>query len=405
MNYAEFLIKSAESGKLRCSPFGLQEADELLDKMVVVSPNIFTTHFTGLCSATPSLALCIDPSSIGPATGAVSSPLNFKSPLFISGYPIGVVPPWFRKALAMACSTKGLPVFTREGIFPEEKSLISEFKGTYVACWEPSRFGMDASYLKGAGAVEIAITGSFIPSVGTKYPAEVLTEKIAAQKGIHAGKNIVGPERHLDMESALDLKKHILLIREITEYKVPVIVQITGGDVYEEVKFAIECGADAVHLICMGKTSFGAPHGFFSTASLPVSAVFGPVRRAFEATKSTREKVKVIVSGGVRDGLDAFKVLCLGADAVGIELPVFSLLEHLAKPPRTTPVDYKEIGIRIANLIDVFSEQISHHIQQCGLSDLSQLSPDLLRAVSYDCAVVTGLKIAGYNNVAPIWMY
>jgi hypothetical protein len=40
-----------------------------------------------------------------------------------------------------------------------------------------------------------------------------------------------------------------------------------------------------------------------------------------------------------------------------------------------------------------------------GASKLTEINQECLRATTYDCACLTGLKIAGYNGPPPLWMY
>mgnify|MGYP000297661770 CR=1 FL=1 len=121
-------------------------------------------------------------------------------------------------------------------------------------------------------------------------------------------------------------------IREITsECPVPVIAKETGcGVSMETARMLEEAGVSCIDVAGAGGTSWAAVESYIAEEAGDL--VKAEVGRAFRAwgvptvvsLLEVRSSVgiPVIASGGVRSGLDAAKALSLGADMVGVALPL-----------------------------------------------------------------------------------
>ena len=75
--------------------------------------------------------------------------------------------------------------------------------------------------------------------------------------------------------------------------------------------------------------------------------------------------MKVLVDGGIRDGVDVFKALALGADGVLMARPFVNAV-------------YLEGEEGVKKLVDRISAELADTMAMCGAYSLSEISRDML---------------------------
>jgi glutamate synthase domain-containing protein 2 len=151
---------------------------------------------------------------------------------------------------------------------------------------------------------------------------------------------------------------------------------------------------------------------------IPTIACIPPAVQALK-DYGVHHKVKLIVLGGIRNGLDAFKAMAMGADAAGFgsaaEVAMGCRVCYACqkgncpygitspKPELRARLDPFVAGKRLANFIKACGEEVKILTMLSGHHRTVDLSPEDLRAMDINTAALTGLKIAGYERPLPIW--
>jgi len=312
-----------------------------------------------------------------------------------------------KTALAKASNITKTAANTGEGgMLPEERQYAHKL----VVQYSTGRFGVSEEYMRAADAVEIKIGQGAKPGMGGHLLAKKVTKDIANIRRIPVGTDALSPARHLDIRSGEDLARHIELIREVTDHRVPVIVKLAIGRVREDVKIAAQAGADAIALDGMQGGTGAAPAAAIQHAGLPTIAALPQAIESLEKV-GLRNSVSLILSGGIKDGADVAKALALGADVVGIARGVLVALGcrvcgQCAKdecywgiatqnPELTKNLDIDEGAQKVANYITAVTEELKTLTMLAGRDDVHSLTREDLRALTIDASAITGVKLVG----------
>jgi glutamate synthase domain-containing protein 2 len=246
---------------------------------------------------------------IGGINGAQA--LKLSMPVMIAPMSYGALSRSTKQAVAMASAMSKIAENTGEGGMSDAQR---DAAGQLIFQCLGGRLGWNIHDMKRADGLEIYISQGAKPGLGGQLMAKKVTKELAEIRGIPAGIDLRSPSRHPDILGADDLVIKIEEFREATGYRLPVSVKLGAGRVRDDIKIAVKDGFDFVELDGMqGSTGAGSGE-VIDFVGIPTLAA---IMEALDALDDIgrRDDIEIVLMGGLRDGIDAVKALCLGADA------------------------------------------------------------------------------------------
>lgn len=276
-------------------------------------------HLSDLAFRTDPLAGLGDPdivskvamhTEIGGLNGA--KPLDLSMPVLIAPMSYGALSRSTKQAIGMASTLSGIAENTGEGGMSDAQRDAA--KQLIFQCLA-GRLGWNIHDMKRADGLEIYISQGAKPGFGGQLMAKKVTPELARIRGIPHGIDLRSPSRHPDILGADDLVIKVEEFREATDYRLPISVKLGAGRIRDDIKIAVKDGFDFVELDGMqGSTGAGGAE-VMEYVGIPTLAAIIEALDALDEI-GRRDRIQIVLMGGLRDGIDAAKALALGADAV-----------------------------------------------------------------------------------------
>jgi glutamate synthase domain-containing protein 2 len=199
-------------------------------------------------------------------------------------------------------------------------------------------------------------------------------------------------------------------LREITDWRIPIIVKYSAGRVYDDVKIAAKAGADIIVVDGKQGGTGAAPDIILEHAGLPTLPALVEADRALKEI-GLRDEVNLVISGGIRSGADVAKALALGADAVAMATPILVAMGckvcglcSTGKCPKgiatQDPVLRRRLKVedavkRVENFLATVIEELKMLTQLSGKTHVKNLEKDDLRALTLEVSTIAGVKLVG----------
>jgi glutamate synthase domain-containing protein 2 len=416
----------AEEGRYEIRGWGTKRALPTFDDLVFLTGSLTRYPLEGYrerCDTTTVLG-----------TRYASRPLELAIPITIAGMSFGALSAQAKEALGRAATAAGTSTTTGDGgMTPEER------KASRLLVYQclPSRYGFNLDDLRAADAIEIVIGQGAKPGGGGMLLGQKVSERVAEMRTLPPGIDQRSASRHPDWTGPDDLRIKIEELREATGWEKPVYVKLGATRVEHDVKLAVASGADVVVVDGMQGGTGATQTVFIEHAGIPTLPA---VRLAAQALRDIgmQHEVQLVVSGGIRSGADVAKALALGADAVSIGVGALVALgcnrpayrqgdrDHDAtagyaalgtkagschhchtgmcpvgvttQDPELTQRLDPETGARwMTNYLKALTMELTALARACGKSNVHNLEPDDLAALTIEAAAMAQVPLAGTN--------
>ncbi|HJP33063.1 MAG TPA: FMN-binding glutamate synthase family protein [Candidatus Latescibacteria bacterium] len=358
-------------------------------------------------------------------TRFASKPIELKIPITIAGMSFGSLSAQAKEALGRGASAVGTSTTTGDGgMTPEERDHSDKLIYQVL----PSRYGMNPDDLRKADAIEVVVGQGAKPGGGGMLLGQKITERVAGMRTLPEGIDQRSACRHPDWTGPDDLEIKIQELRELTAWEKPIFVKIGAARPYYDTALSVKAGADVVVVDGMQGGTAASQEVFIEHVGIPTLAAVKEAVRALQELDMHR-KVQLVISGGIRSGADVAKALALGADAASIGTAAMvaigdndpALEEEYRKlgttagayddwhagndpagittqrPELAARLDPVQAGRRLANYLSVMTMEVQALARANGKSNVLNLEPEDLAALTIEAAAMSGVPLAGTN--------
>lgn len=287
---------------------------------------------------------------------------------------------------------------TGEGGYPKELVPYADHVITQIAT---GLFGVREKTIQYAPIVEFKYAQGAKPGLGGHLLGEKVTPKVAAMRETVVGNPLFSPFPFHSVYSIEDHQKHVDWVKEINPRVLVSVKVSTPSDVDMVAVGSYYAGAHIVHIDGSYGGTGAAPDIAKKNIAMPIEYAIPKVHK-FLTDEGVRDKICLIASGGIRNGIDVAKAIALGADGVVIGTAELVALECVrcgncesgrgcARSIATTDAELGNIITeewtqkRIVNMYSVWRKQWCEILRQYGMKSIRELvgRSDLLVHLDY----------------------
>lgn len=312
--------------------------------------------------------------------------LELSMPLLFSAMSYGSISYQAHASLARAATELGIYYNTGEGGLHEDFYCYGEHTIVQVAS---GRFGVHEDYLNAGAAIEIKMGQGAKPGIGGHLPGAKIVGDVSRTRMIPEGSDAISPAPHHDIYSIEDLRQLVFSLKEVTEYKKPVIVKVAAVHNIAAIASGVaRSGADIIAIDGFRGGTGAAPTRIRDNVGIPVELALAAVDQRLRE-EGIRNHVSLIAGGSIRSAADVVKAVALGADACYIATAALLALGcHLCRtcqsgkcnwgiatqrPELVKRLDPDVGSRRLVNLMNAWRHEIKEFMGGMGINSIEAL--------------------------------
>ncbi|MFZ5753083.1 MAG: FMN-binding glutamate synthase family protein [Bacillota bacterium] len=345
---------------------------------------------------------------IGPSA---KKPLKIEMPIIISGMAYGLALSAKAKiALAKGSTMAGTATNTGEGAFlPAERKAAAKL----ILQYNRGKWSKSEKILKQADMIEIHLGQGARAGVGHKIEDKQINWKIKRMLGLRWGERAIIHANFPGIKEPNYLYHLVKYLREVTE-GVPIGVKLAASKYIEEdLEIALEAGIDVIALDGSEAATKGTAPVLQDDFGLPTLFALTRATNYFQK-HGLKDKVSLIMAGGLATPGNFLKAIALGADAVYIgSIALFAMshtqvLKSIPWEPPTGVVFYKgkfqhKLNVNkgaknLANFLEACNEEIKEAVRALGKTSIHQVDKSDLFALDPFTAEVADIPL-GFKEI------
>ena len=317
--------------------------------------------------------------------------IELSMPVMFSAMSYGSISYNAHACLAQAAQELGICYNTGEGGLHEDFYAYGDSTIVQVAS---GRFGVHKQYLEAGAAIEIKMGQGAKPGIGGHLPGAKIVGDVSRTRMVPEGTDAISPAPHHDIYSIEDLRQLVYSLKEVTEYKKPIIVKVAAVHNIAAIASGIaRSGADIIAIDGFRGGTGAAPTRIRDTVGIPIELALAAVDQRLR-DEGIRNHISLIVSGSIRSSADVVKAIALGADACYIGTAALLALGcHLCRscqtgrcswgiatqdPELVRRLDIEEGRKRLVNLLTAWKHEIKEMMGGMGINSIEALKGNRL---------------------------